>query len=621
MSKKKVFISVLLVLSCFFFTSSWFRWNVRTLVPLRPNILLITVDAFRLQTLLSAASQLPKPPFLASLLEQSVSFSQAFTPSPQCVPAHASLLSGTLPRYHHVQFEAFFRLPEALQTLPEVLQEKGNYETVAFLASALLSKNSGLAQGFSRYDDDMTRPLREQFDQVSPNQRRAPEVVRQFELWLKNRPTTANHQKPFFAWTHFFDAHSPYEPSAPYKQQINNEYLAELYTIDQQIHTLFQHLEQEQLLSNTLIVIASTSGEGLREHQEYEHGLFLYNTTTAGMLLVHYPSLLYPKQMETAVSLLDIYPTVLDFLSIPSPNPLHGRSLCSALIQHRLPPQDIFLETRRPFYSHNWKGIEAVVGTRENKAWKYIFRGTNATTGNRYEELYSLDGHEKEDFSTNPDYASILGDFRQTLQNWHKEVVPLQVSASETQRPYDFFQERYLKQFNIFCHFPAPFPPSTEDPLVLGKLYYSIGYVRELLRGYNWEPIEPLLQKMLQADPNHAESLFLLGQVYLRKNKYEDALSLFEHVALKERLEVGLQKASILKQMQEWETAELFLKNLVERYPEEAESYKQLAYLYAENGLTQKALETFRIFFEKDTLKNPQEIIAIHSLMKKLQEQ
>jgi choline-sulfatase len=63
----------------------------------RPNILLLTVDQLAASRLPIYGNRVVRAPHLSALAELSTVFESAYTPSPLCAPARASLLTGRLP--------------------------------------------------------------------------------------------------------------------------------------------------------------------------------------------------------------------------------------------------------------------------------------------------------------------------------------------------------------------------------------------------------------------------------------------------------------------------------------------------------------------------------------------
>src|SRR5262249_1557418 len=67
--------------------------------------------------------------------------------------------------------------------------------------------------------------------------------------------------------------------------------------------------------------------EGLGEHGEDTHGIFLYDSTIHVPLLIKLPRPLHPgKLVDAQVRTTDILPTVLDLLEAPRPARLAGES-------------------------------------------------------------------------------------------------------------------------------------------------------------------------------------------------------------------------------------------------------------------------------------------------------
>ena len=73
-----------------------------------------------------------------------------------------------------------------------------------------------------------------------------------------------------------------------------------------------------------MIVVVGDHGEGLGEHHENTHGIFLYDSTTHVPLIVKLPVKLPGrgnpgKAVDAQVRTIDILPTVTELLRIPPP--------------------------------------------------------------------------------------------------------------------------------------------------------------------------------------------------------------------------------------------------------------------------------------------------------------
>jgi arylsulfatase A-like enzyme len=98
-------------------------------MPDRPNILLLHVDQFRFDCLGVNGARVVRTPNLDRLAAGGVNYSHAFTPSPMCVPARCSLLTGQWPTTHGVVFNydavGFKPLDPNAITFSRVLNEAG----------------------------------------------------------------------------------------------------------------------------------------------------------------------------------------------------------------------------------------------------------------------------------------------------------------------------------------------------------------------------------------------------------------------------------------------------------------------------------------------------------------
>ena len=171
--------------------------------------------------------------------------------------------------------ETTLRLPSrpAVPTLASLLRKQG-YTTAAFIGAYPVSRSSGLDQGFSSFDDPYGSGEASTTDDPRL-ERPAGQVVDAALAWLGRRPPG-----PFFAWVHLFDPHHPYLPPEPYRQRFaKSPYDGEVAYADAQLGRLVAWLDAQGLRQQTLVVVTSDHGEGLGDHGEDQHLLFLYDST------------------------------------------------------------------------------------------------------------------------------------------------------------------------------------------------------------------------------------------------------------------------------------------------------------------------------------------------------
>jgi tetratricopeptide (TPR) repeat protein len=192
-------------------------------------------------------------------------------------------------------------------------------------------------------------------------------------------------EEPFFAFVHYYDPHLPYAPPAPFDSLYADMlYDGEIAYTDTAIGKILDALRKAGTLDNTLIVLVSDHGEGLGDHGESGHGTLVYEPTIKVALIVRLPAgdeagdAGRTGRIENVVSLLDVKPTVLDFLGIDDGAGTDGVSLMPLLRGERIEPRLVYFESLYPYFNFKWSPLR---GARHNE-WKYILAPR--------EELYNI---------------------------------------------------------------------------------------------------------------------------------------------------------------------------------------------------------------------------------------
>jgi arylsulfatase A-like enzyme len=98
--------------------------------------------------------------------------------------------------------------------------------------------------------------------------------------------------------------------------------------LDECLGKLFDDLGKRGVLDRTWVVIMGDHGEGLGEHDLYEHGESLYSTEIRVPLLILPPAGAQPgRVVRDTVSLRDLPATVVDLVDLETGAPFPGRSL------------------------------------------------------------------------------------------------------------------------------------------------------------------------------------------------------------------------------------------------------------------------------------------------------
>jgi choline-sulfatase len=316
-----------------------------------PNLLIVSVDALRADHVGCYGYAAAATPTLDALAARGLRFEQATTVAPLTLPAHSSLMTGCFPARHRVRDDAGFILGDGQTTLAEVLKERG-YRTGGFVSSFALDSRFGIQQGFSRYFDDFDPDDRASRDPEALA-RRGDETVAKALEWLSQEAG-----KPFFVWVHLADPHAPYQAPDPYPDRrpatLAGAYDAEIAWTDSLVGRLLARLGRRR--ERTVVVVVGAYGESLGEHGEREHGFFVYDATVQVPLVMAGPGV--PRRtVPDQVRIVDVMPTVLELLGVPSPASVQGGSLLPLARGERLELVAL-CESWRPL-RYGWSGLVA----------------------------------------------------------------------------------------------------------------------------------------------------------------------------------------------------------------------------------------------------------------------
>jgi arylsulfatase A-like enzyme/Flp pilus assembly protein TadD len=273
-----------------------------------PTVVLISVDTLRSDRLPAYGYSGVETPALDRLLAESVVFERAYSHYPLTLPSHASIFTGQLPPEHGVRSNKAFALPQDARTLAERLTEVG-YRTGGFVSSMVLRAETGIAQGFERYEE----PEGRSDSALTFAQQRGDRTLERARGWLRSQPP----EQKLFLFFHSFDPHTPYDAPEPFAGRFADAYDAEVAYADQIVGGLLETLEELGRLQGALIVFLSDHGEGLGDHVEREHGIFLYRESLQVPLAIRLPGgERSGERIGDAAGLVDVAPTLLALLGL-----------------------------------------------------------------------------------------------------------------------------------------------------------------------------------------------------------------------------------------------------------------------------------------------------------------
>jgi arylsulfatase A-like enzyme/Tfp pilus assembly protein PilF len=321
------------------------------------NLLFVTIDTLRPDRLGAYGSEVGLTPNLDRLAAEGIVFEHALAHVPLTLPSHASLFTAKIPPTHGVHDNGTFRVGAEHETLALRLKDRG-YATAAFVGAFVLDARFGLDRGFDLYDDYYGE--KRAFASFTELERPAEAVLRPAEAWLSERGGA-----PWFAWIHLFDPHAPYEAPEPFRSRFASDpYGAEVAYVDSSLGALLSRLRARGLLEKSLVVVVGDHGESLGEHGELTHGTFAYNATLSVPWIL-WANGLEPSRFAPRVRLVDVAPTVLDLLGIEAPPGIDGASLRSFLgAPTSYEPSDSYFEALNPHLTRDWAPLRGIVRGR-----------------------------------------------------------------------------------------------------------------------------------------------------------------------------------------------------------------------------------------------------------------
>ncbi len=319
------------------------------------NVLLITIDTIRPDRLSCYSTKYLKTPRMDALAAKGALFDRAIAHNPVTLPSHVNILLGTTPLYHGVHQNSKSIVAEDFLTLAEYLKSK-EYSTAAFIGAFPLDSRFGLPQGFDVYDDSL--PSRSAVEFAFP-EKKAEKVIQAALDWIEKQGNK------WFTWVHIWDPHAPYIPPEPFQSQFKDDpYSGEVAYVDSELGKMFDYLEGNDLLKNTLIILTGDHGESLGEHGEMTHTYFAYNSTLWVPLIIAGPGV-KASRIDEYVSHIDIFPTVCDILGIEEPPFLQGISLLPLMKGKKIKKRAIYFESLDPYYNRGWAPLRGFVEERK----------------------------------------------------------------------------------------------------------------------------------------------------------------------------------------------------------------------------------------------------------------
>ena len=546
----------------------------RASAPLSGPIVIISIDTLRADHLPVYGYKKVRTPAIDALAADGVVFERAYSHAPQTLPAHTALLSGRLPFETGVRDNVGFAVKPAERLLPQMLRDRG-YATAGIVSSFVLRKETGIGQGFDLFDAEI--PATREQTSISQMQRDGAQSEAIAEHWLDS-----NGSGRAFLFLHLYEPHKPYAPPERFSQYA--PYDGEIAYSDEIVGKLVHYLKSHQLYDRSTIVLLSDHGEGLGDHGEREHGLFVYDEA------IHVPLIIKQegnvgagRRVAELVQHIDVVPTILDLVKAPVPGRLHGRSLKPVLDgTGHLPDSSVYSEALYARYHFGWSELTALTDER----YRYIRAPRD--------ELYDL----RRDPGEHENIAAERGQARQTLRAALDRVTAGATILAPADVPADA-REHLQALGYVGSQTDVPTAPgeTLPDPKDKRQLLETYRAAIDLAGERKWPQAIALLQQIVREDPGMADVWSQLATFAGWIERLDLVLDAYKHyIALKPSEPDGYLGATApLMKQRKWDDARMHAELAVQVAGERDTRSRAAAHeLLAEIALARRDADTAR---------------------------
>ncbi|MCH7227326.1 sulfatase [Haloferula sp. A504] len=353
----------------------------------KPNVLFIAVDDLNDWVGYLGGHPQARTPHIDALARKGVAFQHAYCPAPVCGPSRTALMYGMAPHKsgsygHHEIYSPAKRLPESQMPLNEVFQKNGYYTAGCGKIFHYREVERGWNEfryQFSGFKTEIRKVgildygvQETDNDSDTADGKLVDWTIAQLQL---------EHDKPFFIAMGLRKPHLPWTAPRRYYEQIELEkvqlppcpedeladipeagktfahnmvgfhkkndhaailedgiegwrqlvhaYLATCSFADANVGRLLEALEQSPHRDNTIVVLWGDHGWHLGE-KEHWRKMALWERSTRTPFIIAAPDM-KAASIEAPVSLLDIFPTLVELCGLECGQPLDGNSLVPLL--------------------------------------------------------------------------------------------------------------------------------------------------------------------------------------------------------------------------------------------------------------------------------------------------
>ncbi len=430
------------------------------------NVLVLMCDQLRYDAIGFHGNPHVHTPNIDRLAERSVRFTRAYCTSPLCGPTRHSLATGMYP-YRHGVINNVLLPVEGMYTIAHHLKGAG-YRTACFghMHWQRIETHDGREDVFPDHGYEEYHAIHHDFSALSDRERTrgmwegmgltqqctagasivpeehcysrqiADASIRKLREWTQKG-------EQFLSWTSFNDPHPPFFPPAEYyakyaalelpgprvrpedaspsQQDVSGHpiwmqmtpvdhrvmkagYYGLVELVDHHIGRVLDTLDGLALWDDTMVVFTADHGEMLGDFGRYSKGVMWEQA-------VHMPFYVYHPNLEAGeregfAEHVDVFPTVCDYLGVPIPSGVQGRSL-RPLLDGGQTPRD-WRE-----YAFSQLNDDCMIQTLR---WKLVYEN------GRPVYLFDLQADPEEYYNVMDDYPDVVTELSGFLRCDHPDL-------------------------------------------------------------------------------------------------------------------------------------------------------------------------------------------------------
>ncbi|PYQ46709.1 MAG: hypothetical protein DMF78_25690 [Acidobacteria bacterium] len=505
------------------------------------------------------------------------------------------MLTGLLPPHHGVRDNIGFRLAPEHATLATRFRAAG-LRTGGAVSAYVLRTSTGIAQGFDFYDDAIE--VTGGTESIGNLQRDGAVTVAALSQWIAEQKGAR-----VFAFLHLYEPHSPYTPPPQHRGHAL-PYDGEIAYADELVGRLLDGLQAAGLYDRAIIALTSDHGEGLRDHGEDEHGIFLYREAVHVPLVLRLPrGLRAGARVRGTVAQDDIAPTLLDLAGIAASG-LDGVSLRGVLSGAAPASGPVYSETFFPRYHLGWSELFAATDDR----YRYV-RAPRP-------ELFDLstDGGEKRNLAD--ERAAVAA----SMNRWLEQRGAAAAASAPEEVPADVREKLAALGYvgTASTRSSSGARPDPKDHIAAYEDFKAGLSLR--LAGRRTEAVEQL-RKVVASNPDLRDAWEILGATLVELDRKKEAVEAFDrtialdptsaepHLELARLLVLDGRRDAALEQAAE------YARRSLEADPRRVMSHFALGVVAQRAGRYEEALAAFRRTEEANRLQKDSVVLGLHARM------